>query len=228
MFIASSRTCPVCSHAERAEIEQALLSISPSRPELTLEVIADAYDIPVDKLRVHALMHTPLALDFSQESADALVQNFRNKAGLTDEQGAASHQASAVPNITTRSRITDKVNMREGDILLAAANEYLSTMTILGRRIKYYATSREPDMEMALPNFCSKAIVDLYIGCGSEIRQAIKGINDLNTSLNGSHDSSLAGLQALASVLKGDVGTSTGPSYLDDEEYDVTETDAEA
>lgn len=228
MSIASSRTCPVCSHAERAEIEQALLSISPSRPELTLEVIADAYDIPVDKLRVHALMHTPLALDFSQESADALVQNFRDKAGVTDEQGDASHQASAVPNIKTRSRITDKVNMREGDILLATAYEYLSTMTILGRRIKNYAQSRNAGDELLLPNFCSKAVVDLYIGCGSEIRQAIKGINDLNTSLNGSHDSSLAGLQALAVALKGGDATSTGPSYLDNEEYDVTETDAEA
>lgn len=224
----TSRTCPVCNHPERAEIEAALLSVSSSRPELTLEVIADAYDISVDQLRVHALMHTPLAFDFSQESADALVKGFQEKAGLTDEQGAASHQASAVPNISVRSRITDKVNMREGDILLATANEYLTTLTILGRRIKTYAQARTPDTELALPNFCNKAVVDLYIGCGSEIRQAIKGINDLNTSLNGSHDSSLAGLAALAAALQPQNTESTGPAYLDDEDYDITESGAEA
>lgn len=227
-MVTSSRTCPVCNHAERREIELAILSISPSRPELSLEVIADAYDLSVDDLRVHALMHTPLALDFSQESTDALVEQFKVKAGFVDEHGAASHQAPVVPNIKTRSRITDKVNMREGDILLAAANEYLTTMQILGKRITTYATARGPEMEMALPNFCTKAIVDLYIGCGSEIRQAIKGINDLNTSLNGSNDSSLAGLQALAAVLKPQNGESSGPAYLDDEDYDVTEVDAEA
>lgn len=221
----SSRFCDVCNHPDRAEIELAVLSISPSKPELTLEVIADAYDISVDKLRVHALMHTPLALDFSQESADVLVRNFQQKAGLTSPDGAASHLntdgASAVPNIKSRDRIADRVNMREGDLLLAAANEYLTTMTILGRRIKHYAAARGPEEELALPNFCSKAVVDLYIGCGSEMRQAIKGLKELNDSLNGSHDSSMEGLKALAAALSGK--QSSEASYLDDEDYEVAE-----
>lgn len=200
----NARFCPICNHPERGDIEMALLSISSARPELTFEVIADAYDVSVDSLRVHALMHTPLVLNFSQESADVLTQTFKTKAGFTSPAtGAASHQtseeASAVSNISERSKLADKVNMREGDLLLAAANEYYTTMSILGRRIKTYASDNSN--ENALPNFCSKAIVDLYINCGSEIRQAIKGINDLNTSINGAHDPGADGLKALAEAL---------------------------
>lgn len=202
----NARFCPVCNHPERGDIEMALLSISPQRPELTLEVIADAYDIPVDALRAHTLMHVPLVMNYTQESADALVQNFQQKAGITSPatsgDGAASHrdstEESAVPNIT-RARLADKINMREGDLLLAAANEYYTTLVVLGKRIKSYAGDRSN--ETALPNFCTKAVVDLYIGCGSELRQAIKGLNDLNTSINGAHDPGADGLKALAEAL---------------------------
>lgn len=203
----SSKFCPICNHAERGEIELALLRISPNNPQLTLEVIADAYDLKVIDLQRHALMHTPDVLNFSPESTEAIVNEFKGKAGVTSPQpepdGSASARlvdgATVVSNNGSRQRIADLVNMREGDLLLAAANEYYTTMVLLGKRIKNYAMDKEYDQ--GLPAFCTKAVVDLYIGCGSEIRSAVKGLNELNTALNGAHDPGADGLKALAEAL---------------------------
>lgn len=199
------RTCRVCSHPERAEIESLILSISPDNPTLTLDAIALEYELSSEELRRHALMHTPLALDFSKESEDALVENFRKKAA-----GDASNQCASAPfdldknhtNLNSmKDRLSDKVGMRESDMLLSAATEYLSTMSALGRRIKRYASDNSEDSDRRLTTFCSNAIVNLYINCGSELRKAIQGIDELNKSINGGNDSASAGLQALAAAL---------------------------
>ena len=56
---ANPKLCPICNHPNRAEIEQAIFSISPNSPNLTLDMIANAYDLSTNDLRVHALMHSP-------------------------------------------------------------------------------------------------------------------------------------------------------------------------
>ena len=122
------RSCPICRHPERAEIERMVLSMSASNPSLTLDAIADAFGISVRELRVHTLMHTPLALDFSAEAETALIDDFKLRAGQplaesTSTQGAdsVSHNPSA-GQLTPRQRLTDRIDMRKGDMLLAAAN----------------------------------------------------------------------------------------------------------
>lgn len=192
--IVNPKLCNICNHPDRAEIEMAVLSISPSNPKLTLEAIADAFGVSCDELRVHSLMHSPLALDFSEDSAECVVRCFQEKAGSTSGQ---SVDASAVPY--NAESIVEKVGMREGDVLQATVNEYLTTLKTLGRRIKYYASDRSD--EYAFSNFCSKAVVDLYLGCGAEIRQSIKEISALNSALNGDQNSGSEGLKALAQAL---------------------------
>ena len=200
------RSCPICRHPERAEIERMVLSMSASNPSLTLDAIADAFGISVRELRVHTLMHTPLALDFSAEAETALIDDFKLRAGQplaesTSTQGADS--VSHTGQLTPRQRLTDRIDMREGDMLLAAANEMLTTLTTLGRRIKSYAGDGSEGSDQRLAAFCSNAMVNLYVGASSELRKSIQAINELNTSLNGAADSGSEGLKALAAALAG-------------------------
>lgn len=220
-----SKTCEICQHPERAEIERLILSVSPSNPRLNLASIADAYGVSEEKLRVHALMHSPMALDFSKESEDALVEQFQRKL----EQGGSS--TPAVPSATSgsvskggkRDWITDKVNMHEGDMLLAAANEYLTTVTTIGRRIKRYASDGSDGSDQRLVAMCSPSLVNLYIGAGSEMRKAIQELRELNRELNGSHDSATAGLQALASALASSGNDDSGEAQFLDTEFETKE-----
>ena len=210
------RSCPICRHPERAEIERMVLSMSASNPSLTLDAIADAFGISVRELRVHTLMHTPLALDFSAEAETALIDDFKLRAGKplaesTSTQGADS--VSHTGQLTPRQRLTDRIDMREGDMLLAAANEMLTTLTTLGRRIKSYAGDGSEGSDQRLAAFCSNAMVNLYVGASSELRKSIQAINELNTSLNGAADSGSEGLKALAAAL---AGSYTPPAESDD------------
>ena len=210
------RACPICRHPERAEIERMVLSMSASNPSLTLDAIADAFGISVRELRVHTLMHTPLALDFSAEAETALIDDFKLRAGKplaesTSTQGADS--VSHTGQLTPRQRLTDRIDMREGDMLLAAANEMLTTLTTLGRRIKSYAGDGSEGSDQRLAAFCSNAMVNLYVGASSELRKSIQAINELNTSLNGAADSGSEGLKALAAAL---AGSYTPPAESDD------------
>ena len=210
------RSCPICRHPERAEIERMVLSMSASNPSLTLDAIADAFGISVRELRVHTLMHTPLALDFSAEAETALIDDFKLRAGQplaesTSTQGADS--VSHTGQLTPRQRLTDRIDMREGDMLLAAANEMLTTLTTLGRRIKSYAGDGSEGSDQRLAAFCSNAMVNLYVGASSELRKSIQAINELNTSLNGAADSGFEGLKALAAAL---AGSYTPPAESED------------
>ena len=210
------RSCPICRHPERAEIERMVLSMSASNPSLTLDAIADAFGISVRELRVHTLMHTPLALDFSAEAETALIDDFKLRAGQplaesTSTQGADS--VSHTGQITPRQRLADRIDMREGDMLLAAANEMLTTLTTLGRRIKSYAGDGSEGSDQRLAAFCSNAMVNLYVGASTELRKSIQAINELNTSLNGAADSGSEGLKALAAAL---AGSYTPPAESED------------
>ena len=212
------RSCPICRHPERAEIERMVLSMSASNPSLTLDAIADAFGISVRELRVHTLMHTPLALDFSAEAETALIDDFKLRAGQplaesTSTQGADSVSHNPSGTITPRQRLADRIDMREGDMLLAAANEMLTTLTTLGRRIKSYAGDGSEGSDQRLAAFCSNAMVNLYVGASSELRKNIQAINELNTSLNGAADSGSEGLKALAAAL---AGSYTPPAESED------------
>lgn len=190
----SSRCCAICQHVERAEIEKLVLSMSPSNPRLTLECIADAYELSVKDLKVHALMHTPLALDFSEDAEQLAISAFKEKAG--DEHKEAPEPTSH------KERLTDKINMRESDMLLANATEMLTTITTIGRRIKHYASDNsDMNADQRLVNFCTTPLVNLYVGSSAELRKTIDLLKDLNESINGAHDSAADGLKALAEAI---------------------------
>lgn len=150
--------CKVCTDPRRSEIELAILNIDGT---ITVETIAQDFEVPEDDIRMHALMHTPLSETSAQ--ADTLAK---------------------------------KIKLKEADMLSRTAHDYLITMTSIGRKIRSYS-----DNEDAIASkLISKSVVDLYLGCGAEIRQTVNALSDLNSKLNGD-PTAKTGLQALAEAL---------------------------
>lgn len=174
--------CQICSRADRAEIENAVLSIS-SETGLTVEAIAEQYSCDLAELRNHALFHTPLVAP-----SDVIT-------------------GGGEP-VEAKTSLARKLRLREADILATANNEYLVTLKTMGRRINRLANSSSIDVEDAekevkLAKLLTKPMVDLYIGLGGEIRQNVKAMAEVDRMLNGPQENQNSGLQALADAIRG-------------------------
>lgn len=184
--------CSICNRSDRAEIENAILNIS-AESGLTVESIAEQYQLNIDELRNHALFHTPLVAP-----CDIVTST-------TDLQLSPEAEAK-VPTSLAR-----KMKLREADILATVNNEYLVTLKAMGRRINRLANISSIDAEdeakkVELAKLLTKPMVDLYIGLGGEIRQNVKAMAEVDRMLNGPQDSGSNGLIALAEAIKGSGG----------------------
>lgn len=184
--------CKICSHPERAEIENAILALTTSGYG-AIGDIATQYDVPLDELKMHAMFHTPLVSD-----ADIKAIELRT--------GSKESEPEIEPDRPRNDSLTRKMGLREASILAAVANEYLVTMKTMGRRINRMVQVA-PDEEdqakqLALAKMLTKPMVDLYIGMGSEIRQTVKTMGELDRMLNGPEDSANSGLAALAAAIR--------------------------
>lgn len=99
-----------------------------------------------------------------------------------------------------RESIARKSKTREMDLLFAAANDYMVTLKTVGDKITQEANKGD---FTSFSRGLSKAIVDLYLGTGNELRNTIKTIMDIDNILNGPKDSSTSGLEALAKAIRG-------------------------
>ena len=186
--------CTICNHPDRAEIENAILSMTDGS-KTSIEVIAEQYDVSLADLKMHALFHTPLV-----GAAD--LEELRDAETLGDTE-----QTVAV-GATPRDSLTRRMKLREADLLAAVGNEYLVTMKTMGRRINKLAQVSEIDIEdndrqLKLAKLLTKPMVDLYVGLGGEIRQTVKTMAELDRLLNGPEDSATSGLMALAKAIQG-------------------------
>lgn len=186
--------CTICNHPDRAEIENAILSMTDGS-KTSIEVIAEQYDVSLADLKMHALFHTPLV-----GAAD--LEELRDAGTLGDTE--QTEVARAAP----RDSLTRRMKLREADLLAAVGNEYLVTMKTMGRRINKLAQVSEIDVEdndrqLKLAKLLTKPMVDLYVGLGGEIRQTVKTMAELDRLLNGPEDSATSGLVALAKAIQG-------------------------
>ena len=186
--------CTICNHPDRAEIENAILSMTDGS-KTSIEVIAEQYDVSLADLKMHALFHTPLV-----GAAD--LEELRDAETLGDTEQTVAVRA------TPRDSLTRRMKLREADLLAAVGNEYLVTMKTMGRRINKLAQVSEIDIEdndrqLKLAKLLTKPMVDLYGGLGGEIRQTVKTMAELDRLLNGPEDSATSGLMALAKAIQG-------------------------
>ena len=187
--------CTICNHPDRAEIENAILSMTDG-VKTSIEVIAEQYDVSLSDLKMHALFHTPLV-----DAAD--LEELRD-ADMTAGDTVLTEAERPAP----RDSLTRRMKLREADLLAAVGHEYLVTMKTMGRRINKLAQVSEIDIEdndrqLKLAKLLTKPMVDLYVGLGGEIRQTVKTMAELDRLLNGPEDSATSGLMALAKAIQG-------------------------
>lgn len=96
--------------------------------------------------------------------------------------------------------IVRQIKMREADMLGAAAMEYMTTMQMVGQRIRGYAKESTED-DIRFEKLLTKPVTDLYIGCGDGLKSTVKALADINQQLNGPKDDGSSGLAALAAAL---------------------------
>lgn len=186
--------CTICNHPDRAEIENAILSMT-DWSKLSIEAVAEQYDVSLADLKMHVLFHTPLV-----GAAD--IEELRDAETLGDTE------QTEVVRAAPRDSLTRRMKLREADLLAAVGNEYLVTMKTMGRRINKLAQVSEIDIEdndrqLKLAKLLTKPMVDLYVGLGGEIRQTVKTMAELDRLLNGPEDSATSGLVALAKAIQG-------------------------
>ena len=182
--------CKICNRPDRTDIESAILNIS-AESGLTVEKIAEQFEIDVADLRNHALFHTPLVAPCD------IVESVPTTEGQMPEG---------------KTSLARKMKLREADILATVNNEYMVTLKTMGRRINRLASVSTIDCEDAekkveLAKLLTKPMVDLYIGLGGEIRQNVKAMAEVDRMLNGPQENGNSGLQALADAIRG-----SGPS----------------
>lgn len=178
--------CKICNSPDRADIENAILSISMENGP-TIDSIADQYQLDVNELRAHALWHTPL---------------------VAPEEITVAAAYNDQPVVEGKTSLVRRMKLREADVLNAVNNEYMVTLKALGRRINRLAARSDIDVEdqekeVKLAKLLTKPMVDAYIGLGGEIRQNVKAMAEIDRLLNGPQDSTAGGLQALADAIKG-------------------------
>lgn len=195
-------TCKICNHPERAEIENAILTMTVDAPPNganSIEQIAEQFKVGVDDLKMHALFHTPMV-------GDGDIEELRGTASIT--MTAGDTEQTVVAGATPRDSLTRRMKLREADMLAAVGNEYLVTLKTMGRRINKLAQVSSIDIEdeekqLKLAKLLTKPMVDLYVGLGGEIRQTVKTMAELDRMLNGPEDSVSSGLSALAKAIQG-------------------------
>lgn len=189
-------SCKICNRDDRAEIENAILSMTADAPpndENSIEAIAKQFNVSLDELKMHALFHTPLV-------GDGDIEQLEPDAPVTLEL----EQPKAQP----RDSLTRRMKLREADMLAAVGNEYLVTLKTMGRRINKLAQVSSIDIEdeekqLKLAKLLTKPMVDLYVGLGGEIRQTVKTMAELDRLLNGPEEGATSGLVALAKAIQG-------------------------
>lgn len=204
-------SCRICNHPDRAEIENAILTMTADAPpndENSIEAIAKQFNVPLNELKMHALFHTPLVGD-----GDIEVLKDAGSETLTATVGSEQFEIeSEVAKAAPRDSLTRRMKLREADMLAAVGNEYLVTLKTMGRRINKLAQVSSIDIEdeekqLKLAKLLTKPMVDLYVGLGGEIRQTVKTMAELDRLLNGPEESATSGLVALAKAIQGSDST---------------------
>lgn len=177
----SSKTCKICNHAKRDEIEAVLYRMTPKNADKLLEQLSDTYDIDIEELQRHAMFHA--CMDLSPQGEE--------------------------------TSIVRQIKLRETDLLAQCAKDYADTLTLVGNRIRTKARNESDSDGMDDVRFersMTKGLVELYLGCGDNVRKTIKDITDINQILNGPKDDGLTGLSALAAAIAGSRQTTPTPA----------------
>lgn len=92
--------------------------------------------------------------------------------------------------------LAQKMQLVEADALRNTISNYYITLVSVGQKINEAVAHGEMRL-------ITKPLVDLYLGTGSEIRNATECLVKMNQAVNGESDSGLAALAALVTSIRG-------------------------
>ena len=143
------------------------------------------------------------------KNADELLQKLSDAYDIDVEEFQRHAMFHACMDLTPQGEETSlvrQVKLRETDLLGQVAKDYADTLALVGSRIRQKARN-ESDADglddIRFERSMTKGLVDLYLGCGDNVRKTIKDIADINQILNGPKDDGLSGLGALAAAIAG-------------------------
>lgn len=128
------------------------------------------------------------------------------------ERHAMFHACMDLSPTGEETSIVRQIKLRETDLLAQCAKDYADTLALVGSRIRTKARNESGKDGMDDTRFeraMTKGLVELYLGCGDNVRKTIKDITDINQILNGPKDDGLSGLGALAAAIS---ASSTRPA----------------
>jgi len=134
------------------------------------------------------------------------------------ERHAMFHACMDLSPQGEETSIVRQIKLRETDLLGQVAKEYADTLALVGARIRTKARNESDSDGMDDTRFersMTKSLVELYLGCGDNVRKTIKEITDINQILNGPKDDGLSGLGALAAAIAG--SKPSAPTIFDQE-----------
>lgn len=94
--------------------------------------------------------------------------------------------------------MADKIKMNEADTLRETIKNYLVTLTNTGTKLNDILEEGDDAQTLRM---IQKPIVDLYLGCGAEIRGTVDALIRLNAAVNGNENTANNSLKLLVEQL---------------------------
>ena len=143
----------------------------------------------------------------TSQNADELLMQLSEAYDIDIEEIQRHALFHACMDLTPQGEETSivrQIKLRETDLLAQCAKDYADTLSLVGARIRTRARNESDVDGMDDTRFeraMTKGLVELYLGCGDNVRKTIKDIADINQVLNGPKDDGLSGLGALAAAI---------------------------
>lgn len=134
------------------------------------------------------------------------------------ETHAMFHAAIDLSPAGEETSIVRQLKLRETDMLAQCAKDYADTMSLIGSRIRAKARNEADADGLEDTRFersMTKSLVELYLGCGDNVRKTVKDIAEINQTLNGPKDEGLSGLGALAAAISNSITPKSEPTVFD-------------
>ena len=158
----------------------------------------------VDREKIEAVLYR-----MTPKNADDLLMQLSDTYDIDIEEIQRHAMFHACMDLTPQGEETSlvrQIKLRETDLLGQVAKDYADTLTLVGERIRKKARN-ESDVDgledTRFERAMTKGMVELYLGCGDNVRKTIKDIAEINQVLNGPKDDGLSGLGALAAAIAG-------------------------
>ena len=175
--------CSITNKALREDIEQDLLINDGFLSEANKTSLKAKYSSPTDVDAIEAITDADCTLHFNFHIVEQRVSSL-----APAKQGEEAKKAS----------LAEDVGKDEAQILAELANTQMATFNLLTKRINNALQDNETEANAAVIH---PSIIQLYRETADSIRSSVKDIKELNSSVNGSADSALEGLKALAKAL---------------------------